>query len=137
MSLNDSPQLIPSSAGEPSGGSRAQGKVIVVLPSYNEGPNLGPLFAGIHTCMGNAQLGYEVVLVDDGSLDVTAEVLGECRQKYPLTVVQHPRNRGLAETMRDGLLEALQRAEDADVVVTMDADGTHIPKRYIGDDEAD
>jgi dolichol-phosphate mannosyltransferase len=127
MSLNDSPQLIPSSAGEPSGGSRAQGKVIVVLPSYNEGPNLGPLFAGIHTCMGNAQLGYEVVLVDDGSLDVTAEVLGECRQKYPLTVVQHPRNRGLAETMRDGLLEALQRAEDADVVVTMDADGTHIP----------
>ena len=27
MSLNDSPQLIPGSAGEPSGGSRAQGKV--------------------------------------------------------------------------------------------------------------
>ena len=76
MSLNDSPQLIPSAAGEPSGGSRAQGKVIVVLPSYNEGPNLGPLFAGIHTCMGNAQLGYEVVLVDDGSSDITAEVLG-------------------------------------------------------------
>jgi dolichol-phosphate mannosyltransferase len=77
--------------------------------------------------MGNARLCYEVVLVDDGSSDITADVLGECRRKYALTVVQHQRNRGLAETIRDGLLEALRRAEDADVIVTMDADGTHIP----------
>ena len=54
-------------------------------------------------------------------------MLGECRRKYPLTVVQHPRNRGLAETIRDGFLEALRRADDTDVIVTMDADGTHIP----------
>ena len=77
--------------------------------------------------MGDAGLRYEVVLVDDGSSDITADVLDECRRKYPLTVVQHQRNRGLAETIRDGLLEALRRAEDADVIVTMDADGTHIP----------
>ncbi len=128
MSLHDSLQVIPSAAEETATPqSRAQSKVIVVLPSYNEGPNLGPLFASIHACLDNARLSYEIVLVDDGSSDITADVLGECRRKYPLTVVQHPRNRGLAETIRDGFLEALRRADDTDVIVTMDADGTHIP----------
>ena len=128
MTLTNPLQVIPSAAGATATpGSLAQGKVIVVLPSYNEGPNLGPLLAGIDASMGNAGLCYEVVLVDDGSSDITADVLGECRRKYPLTVVQHQQNRGLAETIRDGLLEALRRADDADVIVTMDADGTHIP----------
>ncbi len=128
MSLYDSVQVMPSAGGTATAlGIKGQRKVIVVLPSYNEGPNLGPLFSGIDACMSGAKRCYEVVLVDDGSSDITAEVLGECRQKYPLTVVQHQRNRGLAETVRDGLLEALRRADDADAIVTMDADGTHIP----------
>jgi len=39
-------QVIPSAAGATTTlGSRAPGKVIVVLPSYNEGPNLGSLFS--------------------------------------------------------------------------------------------
>ena len=71
MTLHDSLQVIPSAAGATATpGSLAQGKVIVVLPSYNEGPNLGPLFAGIDASMGNAGLCYEVVLVDDGSSDI-------------------------------------------------------------------
>ena len=53
MPLHDSLQVIPSSAWHDGDhGSRSQGKVIVVLPSYNEGPNLGPLFAGIDACYG-------------------------------------------------------------------------------------
>jgi dolichol-phosphate mannosyltransferase len=128
MSLHELLQAIPSAAGATTTlVTRAPGKVIVVLPSYNEGPNLGSLFSGIDACMGDAKLCYEVVLVDDGSSDITADVLGECGRKYPLTVLQHQRNCGLAETFRDGLLEALRRAEDADAIVTMDADGTHIP----------
>jgi dolichol-phosphate mannosyltransferase len=128
MSLNDSLQVIPGATGATTILEiRSQCKVIVVLPSYNEGPNLGPLFSGIHASLGDAQLRYEVVLVDDGSSDTTPDVLDECTPKYPLIVVQHQRNRGLAETIRDGLLEALRRAEDGDVIVTMDADGTHIP----------
>jgi dolichol-phosphate mannosyltransferase len=74
-----------------------------------------------------AGLPYEVVVVDDGSSDNTPEVLRECKRKYPLTVVLHERNCGLAGTIRDGLLEASRRATRADVVVTMDADGTHPP----------
>jgi dolichol-phosphate mannosyltransferase len=129
MSLHEPLQVIPSAARATTTlQSRAPGKVIVVLPAYNEGPNLGSLFSGIDACMGGAKLPYEVVLVDDGSSDITADVLDECGRKYPLTVLQHPQNCGLAETFRDGLLEALRRAEDTDAIVTMDADGTHIPR---------
>jgi dolichol-phosphate mannosyltransferase len=128
MSSHGSLEVMPSTTeARAIGGKRAQGKIFVVLPSYNEGPNLGPLFAGIDNTLRNAGLSYEFVLVDDGSSDITADVLAESIQKFPLAVVQHQRNRGLAETMRDGLLEALRRSKDVDVIVTMDADGTHIP----------
>lgn len=128
MSSRNSLQVMPNGAGMATTVEmRAQGKVFVVLPSYNEGPNLRALFSGIHACLNDAGLPYEVVLVDDGSSDITPVVLSEAKEKYPLTVVQHPRNRGLAETMRDGLLEAIRRADDTDVIVTMDADATHIP----------
>src|ERR1700734_2835617 len=122
MSLQKSLEVVPSEADVTNTSqSRAQGKVFVVLPSYNEGPNLGPLFASIDARMREGRLSYEVVLVDDGSSDTTPSVLAESERKYPLSVVQHQRNQGLAVTMRDGLLEALHRAEDRDVIVTMDA----------------
>jgi len=106
-------------------------KVIVVLPAYNEGPNLGLLLSDINHAVISAGLTYEVVLVDDGSSDQTMEVLQECTRKYPLTVVRHIRNCGLAQTVRDGLIEASRRAGAADIVVTMDADGTHIPNLVV------
>lgn len=128
MPISDSLQGNPGASRQmTTPGSLVQFKVIVVLPAYNEGPNLAPLLSAIDHAMVGAGLRYEVVLVDDGSSDGTLEVLRECQPKYPLAVVQHVRNRGLAETIRDGLLEALRRATDSDVIVTMDADGTHIP----------
>lgn len=128
MPSNNTLQMMPGATGATATlDIRRRGKVIVVLPSYNEGPNLGLLFSGIHASMSAGQLDYEVVLVDDGSSDTTQEVLAKSTGMYPLVVVQHQRNRGLAETMRDGYLEALRRAEDGDVIVTMDADGTHMP----------
>jgi len=108
-------------------GRRVKCKVILVLPAYNEGPNLDPLLSSMHDAMSAAGLPYEVVVVDDGSSDNTLDVLEECKRKYPLTVVVHERNRGLAKTIRDGLLEAARRATSADVIVTMDGDGTHPP----------
>ena len=60
--LHDSLRVIPSAAGATATpGSRAQSKVIAVLPSYSEGPNLSHLFARIHAWMGNARVCYEVV----------------------------------------------------------------------------
>jgi dolichol-phosphate mannosyltransferase len=128
MSLLNSPQGASAADGPmTSPASPVKCKVILVLPAYNEGPNLGSLFSAARRSMVGAGLCYEVVVVNDGSSDATPEVLRKCKREYPITVVEHERNCGLAQTMRDGLVEASRRATSADIVVTMDADGTHTP----------
>jgi dolichol-phosphate mannosyltransferase len=66
-----------------------------------------------------------VVLVDDGSTDGTRRVAQEWARMLPLDLVVHPSNRGLGETIRDGLRRAAELAQPEDVIVTMDADNTH------------
>ena len=63
-----------------------------------------------------------VVVCDDGSSDMTAEIT----EKLGATVVRHERNVGYGAALRSLFGEA--RRLDADVVVTLDADGQHDPK---------
>jgi len=62
-----------------------------------------------------------VVVVDDGSLDRTAEIA----EAAGALVVQHAKNRGKGAALRTGLLRA--RELGAAVAVTLDADGQHPP----------
>jgi glycosyltransferase involved in cell wall biosynthesis len=64
-------------------------------------------------------LGVEVLVVDDGSSDATAEAAGA----RGADVVRHPRNLGKGAALRTGLLEAARRGFD--VAVSVDADGQH------------
>jgi len=60
-----------------------------------------------------------LIVVDDGSADGT----GEAGRGKGTTVVTHPRNRGKGAALRTGLARA--RADGAEVIVTIDADGQH------------
>jgi dolichol-phosphate mannosyltransferase len=51
----------------------------------------------------------------------------EHERSMPVRLCSHEVNQGLGATLRDGLLDALGRAAPDDVIVTMDADGTHHP----------
>src|SRR5262245_60027401 len=77
--------------------------------------------------MFEAELGYETIVVDDGSTDATGDIVRDRASRFPISLIRHPRNLGLGAAIRDGLLEATQRAAGADVIVTMDADDTHTP----------
>jgi dolichol-phosphate mannosyltransferase len=66
-------------------------------------------------------------VVDDGSRDETGTVLQHWVPSLGIDIVTHGVNRGLGETIRDGLRRATQLASDEDVIVTMDADNTHPP----------
>jgi dolichol-phosphate mannosyltransferase len=68
-----------------------------------------------------------VILVDDGSCDGTERLAQERAERIPMLVKRHEVNQGLGATIRDGLFAAAGRAEEGDVVVTMDADDTHTP----------
>ena len=99
----------------------------IVLPAYNEERNLGPLLDSIRDAMADAAVPYRVIVVDDGSVDQTAETVSSRGSAMPIVLVQHPKNQGLGATIRDGLRLAAELAGDGDVIVTMDADQTHNP----------
>jgi dolichol-phosphate mannosyltransferase len=100
----------------------------IVLPAYNEEESIGKLLDRISYYLSDSGIdNYEVLVVNDGSTDRTAEILDEYRQKMPLRVVLHESNKGLGQTIRDGLKSASEAAADNDIIITMDADDTHTP----------
>jgi len=97
--------------------------VWVVLPAYNEEENLPDLLRQL------AALGQElrVVVVDDGSTDRTGAVVGAWPGPLRPTLVRHEQNLGLGRAIRTGLWYVLERAAPGDLLVTLDADGSHLP----------
>lgn len=107
--------------------TRPRRTVYVVLPAYNEVASIGALLDQIADTLDEANLQHHVVVVDDGSSDGTSDEVGRHSGRLPLSLVRHERNQGLGATIRDGLLAAAKLARDDDVIISMDADGTHGP----------
>ena len=101
--------------------------VIITLPAYNEELTLPTLLEAIRDAMAENQIRYRVIVVNDGSRDGTAAAADRMAGTMPIERVDHPTNRGLGETMRTGLLHALEGADERDIIVTMDSDNTHTP----------
>lgn len=102
-------------------------RVFLALPAYNEQEALPELLERVGESFADNGLGYEVVVVDDGSTDDTAKIVSQLSFQMPVHLVQHKQNQGLGPTIRDALREAVDRAGERDIIVTMDADNTHPP----------
>ena len=102
-------------------------KIFFALPAYNEEKDLAKLLEAFQRQMRSSGFDYHVVIVDDGSTDGTPQIIREWSSTVPMDVVQHVKNSGLGETIRDALYLSADLAEPDDVVVTMDADNTHSP----------
>jgi len=92
---------------------RSFGDVWMVIAAYNEGPRLGHTLTAVCQCCPN------VVVVDDGSRDDTAEIAA----RHPVWVLRHPINRGQGAALQTGIDFALRKG--AQILVTFDADGQH------------
>ncbi|MEM1540099.1 MAG: glycosyltransferase family 2 protein [Candidatus Bathyarchaeia archaeon] len=93
--------------------------VSVVIPAYNEEKTIGNVLEETVQVMESLGLPYEIIVVDDGSEDHTREVAS----RYKATVLSNGRNMGKGYALRKGF----QRAS-GDIVITIDADGSHKPK---------
>lgn len=85
--------------------------VSVLVPAKDEAENL-PLFMqqAAVAFAGDAGTTYEVVVIDDGSIDETARVLRDLEQQYAfLRVARHRSQRGIADALRTGYLHARGR----------------------------
>lgn len=98
-----------------------------LLPAYNEEANIGALLDKIRALDPKLPR-YQVLVVDDGSTDATAERVHEKQSLMPVKVISHKVNQGLPASLRDGIAAFLESAaNDTDVLITMDADNTHEP----------
>ena len=99
----------------------------VVIPMYNEEDALVPLIERLRPALDAIGEPYEVVAVDDGSRDTTAQLLLGARRMWPqLRVVRLRRNAGHQAALTAGL----DRAQ-GDLVVTLDGDGQHPPELIV------
>jgi dolichol-phosphate mannosyltransferase len=96
-------------------------RVTVVVPTYNERENLGPLARRVFQVLDPRET--ELLIVDDNSPDGTALVADELAQSFPVRCMVRHGERGLATAVIAGLREA--RGE---LVVVMDADLSHPPE---------
>jgi len=99
------------------------GRVLVVIPTYNEADNIGPIVARLRAAVPEA----DVLVVDDGSPDGTGAIADDLAAADTAVHVLH-------RTTKDGLGAAYiagfewGSSHGYDVMVEMDADGSHQPE---------
>ncbi|MBI4224021.1 MAG: glycosyltransferase family 2 protein [Deltaproteobacteria bacterium] len=101
--------------------------IFIVLPVYNEQNNIGALLRNIDRSMKEYGHGYKVIMVNDGSTDNTLQSVEALKGVVPLLVLSHKKNSGVGEALKTGLVRAVELSEENDVIITMDADNTHVP----------
>lgn len=90
-------------------------KLTIVIPAYNEEKHIGEVIKGVKKYTDN------IIVVDDGSKDKTYKIAKDCG----VSVYRHMINRGLGGALGTGISAAL--SEEADIILTIDADGQHDP----------
>jgi dolichol-phosphate mannosyltransferase len=99
------------------------GRVLVVIPTYEERDNIGPVLSRLRAAVPTA----DVLVVDDASPDGTGELAEAMAAEDPHISVMHRQGKdGLGAAYLAGFATALRG--DYDVIVEMDADGSHPPE---------
>ncbi|ACI99314.1 glycosyltransferase family 2 protein [Rhodospirillum centenum] len=105
----------------------------LVIPVLNEQDNVLPLVEELYAVLDP---GFELIFVDDGSTDATAERLAAAKERFPgLRLIRHAGRAGKSAALRTGIAAAT-----APWIVTMDGDGQNDPRdvpRLLAAAEAD
>jgi glycosyltransferase involved in cell wall biosynthesis len=97
--------------------------ISVVVPLYNERDNLGPLHEELSRAMGAMGRSYELLFVDDGSIDGSDGELRRLKASDPhMRVIRLARNSGQTAALACGFQNA-----GGEIVVAIDADGQNDP----------
>ncbi|MGB6743661.1 MAG: dolichyl-phosphate beta-glucosyltransferase [Terracidiphilus sp.] len=93
-------------------------KYSIVIPAYNESARIPATLRSVVECVRSNGWPAEILVVDDGSRDATAEVVRAFAADAPeVRLIRNPGNRGKGFSVRNGLLQAL-----GETVMFTDAD---------------
>jgi glycosyltransferase involved in cell wall biosynthesis len=96
--------------------------ISVFFPAYNDAPSLPGLIEKAFDVLALAASDYEVIVINDGSQDATAEVLVSLAKRFGprMRVITHPQNLGYGQALRSGFAAATK-----DLVFYTDGDGQY------------
>ncbi len=100
-------------------------EISIVIPVRDEAGNAAPLAREIADAMASLtrQPSYEIIFVDDGSIDGTSAELVSLRSDLPMIrILVHARSFGQSRALRSGVLAA-----KSETIITLDGDGQNIP----------
>jgi glycosyltransferase involved in cell wall biosynthesis len=90
--------------------------VSVIMPAFNEEAAIGDQIEQVEMTLRHCGVAYEIIVVDDGSTDRTAERAG----RHDVRIVRLPENRGYGAALKAGVAVA-----EHECIVIIDADGTY------------
>lgn len=93
-------------------------KIIISIPAKDEEKSIGAVIKEIQTAMHGYD--YQILVLNDGSTDMTAEVAKE----HGAIVYSHQVNKGLAKTFNSEMKYCLKH--NADIIIHFDADGQYV-----------
>jgi len=97
---------------------------VFVIPAYNEEANLPRLFVDLEARPDLFPPGSRIIIVDDGSRDLTAPLVENYVGVLPLHLLKLDENQGPGAAFRAGFAQALEHCPDDGFVVTLEADTT-------------
>jgi glycosyltransferase involved in cell wall biosynthesis len=99
-------------------------RLLIVIPVYNERRYVEGVLAKVLGVAKSVDVPTDILMVDDGSTDGTAELLG---RRGDLHLLHHTTNAGYGQSLIDGFAYAADHAYDW--AITMDCDEQHEPER--------
>jgi glycosyltransferase involved in cell wall biosynthesis len=95
----------------------------VFFPAYNDSGTIASMVIRADAAASALTSDYEVIVVNDGSEDATADIADELARKYPrVRVIHHPKNRGYGGALQTGI-----RSATKDLIFYTDGDAQYDP----------
>jgi dolichol-phosphate mannosyltransferase len=98
--------------------------IYFVIPAYNEAENLPYLLKSICRVGRYFDLSPYAIIVDDASTDATPEVIDQYKEELNITLIHHEKNEGPGAAFQTGFKTILQKLNDHDIIITIEADNT-------------
>lgn len=97
-------------------------EISIIIPVYNEAEGVEAVLRKLNDYLEQSHISAEILAVDDGSSDATAEILASLPLPF-VRVITHPINRGYGAALKTGVHHA-----QGSYIAFYDGDGQHVPE---------